>query len=76
VNRVHAVASAIYKVAVRNQYIQLNPLTLVDYLKTDIQSFDYWSTAEVNQFLNYCRSTNHPRYLLYFLAYETTLPLG
>jgi integrase len=71
VNRIHAVASAVYSKAIKKKYAQLNPLTLVDYLESGITDFDYWSDEEVTQFLDYCRLTNHPRYLLYWLAYET-----
>ncbi len=76
VNRVHAVASAVYAVAVKKRYVQSNPLTMIDYLETTISDFDYWNEEEVQQFLDFCRITSHPRYSLYWLAYETGMRIS
>lgn len=51
-NRVHTVASAIYKTAVKMGYSQSNPLSGIGFLNEPLRSIEYWSRAESNRFWN------------------------
>ena len=72
-NRLHAVASVIYKVAMKRGYVNSNPLQAVDWFKLDIADFDYWQSDEMERFLIWALNTKNPRFTLYHLAYETGL---
>ena len=72
-NRIHAVASAIYKVAVKKGYALANPMHKVDWFEEDLQDFDYWQFDESEQFLNWAYFLNHSRFVFYQLVYETGL---
>lgn len=75
-NRVHAVASAIYKMAVKFRYAQINPLHQVDWFEEDLSDFDYWTFDEADLFLNWAFRTKNPRFVLYQTAYETGMRIS
>jgi integrase len=75
-NRLHAVASAVYKVAVKRRYANSNPLHIVDWYKLDIADFDFWQESELEQFLVWCLASQNPRFPLYQTAYETGMRIS
>jgi integrase len=76
VNRIHAVASAIYKMAVQWRYVGINPLTAVAWLQIPIPDYNYWSEDEACRFLTWAISIKAPLYSLYHLAYDTGMRIS
>ena len=69
----YAVASAVYKVALKRGYVKTNPLNAVDWFKVDISNFNYWQTDEIENFLTWALNNKNSRFAIYHTAYETGL---
>ena len=75
-NRIHAIASAIFKMAVRWNYVFSNPLNKIAWKKEGLGRLDYLSFDEVQTFLEFTSKNNRPLYPLYHVAYETGLRMS
>jgi len=70
-NRIHAAASAVYKLAFMWKYVDVNPLKRVQWFKEDLKGIDFWTEDETYRFLSWARGTTFSRFVLYLTAYET-----
>jgi integrase len=76
-NRVHAVASAIYALALRWDYVHANPLLRVDWEQEEISGENkYWTLEELSSLLNHCYESNKPLAPFYHFLYETGLRIS
>lgn len=60
--------------AIENEYMMVNPLKGIKSQKEDLKTDNYWTKAEIQQFLS--SSINSTHYPLYFLALHTGLRLS
>ena len=75
-NRIHAMASAIFKIAVQWNYVFSNPLKKIAWQKEGLGRIDYLSFDEIQTFLDFSSKNNHILYPLYHVAYETGLRMS
>lgn len=71
VNRIHSAVSAVYALAVEEDYLVVNPLRSLRRYKESLSKLDFWTEAEVQDFLTKMYGTKNPRFALYQTAYET-----
>jgi site-specific recombinase XerD len=77
INRIHAVASAIYSVGIKWSYVSMNPLTLVEWENEGLSAKPKsWSNQELSQFLNWSHKESIEFYPLYHFIYETGLRIS
>lgn len=75
-NRIHAAASAMYRLAKKLGYVTTNPLNSVDWYKEEIHSFKYWSQEEAIQFLFWVSQNELAWLPFYQFLYETGLRIS
>lgn len=76
-NRIHAVASAIYTLGIRWRYVSSNPLMLIQWEKESLSSeHNYWNERQLSQFLNWAFENSPDLFPLYKLMYETGLRIS
>ena len=72
-NRIHTVASAIYKIAVQMGYSQSNPLSGIGFYSESLKSIEHWSRDEAKTFLEWCLEDGTTLYPYYLTSYLTGL---
>lgn len=72
VNKIRQVLAILYNRGIKLQVFTYNPLIAVPQLTetTDRDDFRWWEQADVKKFLDWCRETKCPRYLMYKMAVE------
>ncbi len=76
-NRIHAVASAIYSLAVKWDYVNSNPLYRVDWEEEKLSGdHKYLAEDDLTKFLNFAHESSRELFPLYHFMYETGLRIS
>ena len=75
-NRVIAVTSAVYTLAIQYEYLDANPIRRIKKFKGNANSKKAWTQDEVDHFFNWCIETKSENYLIYRLILQTGLRIS
>ena len=76
VNRVRAVVSAMYRLAVRWQFLNFNPIQFVAWEQESISEIAFWSREELERFLHWANVHAPARFDIYHFLYETGIRIS